>query len=401
MKWTNRGHELDALATRCLAVTHIYIWEVGDRVPNRARTCIDFLRYLKIDRDFTICFVDENSDKQANGFCGLEVISPDELFAQYNEKSVVVATRDAVRTILEERGLWYFNWIKKYNSRRNFIQHFLSVYMLYKYDRLISYSMNYNVTTVCNLNCRGCLNFNHFIHSPKDETFDQFRRHMDIVFQKFDCTYEFEMTGGEPFLNKELPVILCWFASTYGERIFERHVVTNGTIMPSDELLSAMRDGGYTVLIDDYRHTVPLEEKQFPQIIKKFENWGIAYSINSHTQWFDLAVHTADFSHLDEAGLIAHRDGCNIYLSQLINGRVYSCCYENYARVAGVVDHADSIDIATTPKVELLEYRLGYTKKGYLDMCTHCYGLGNDSICQAAAMQIPKSRLLKEEGKTS
>lgn len=390
MKWTNKGHELDAFAEKCLSVKRIYIWEIGKRIDdNRAKKCIDYLRWLKIDKDFKICFVD--AEKAGEQFEGLPVLSPEELFERFDDESIVVSTRDTVSKCSEERGLRYFEMAFKFNGKQNFVQHFLSVYMLYKHDRFISYSMNYNITTLCNLNCKGCLNFNHWIKDIKHETLAEFKAHMDIVFQKYESAYTFEITGGEPLLNKELPAILKWFADNYGDRVYERHVVTNGTVIPSDELLEVLRDGGYTIMMDDYRDTVALAEKQIPHIEEKFCQWGIPYSFNKAEQWWDLAVGKADFTNCSEEELIRHRDGCNTYLSQMIGGRVYSCCYENYARVAGVVDYADSLDLLSTPNKELLEYRLGYTEKGYLDMCKHCYGLGIDSICQPPAVQMPKN----------
>ncbi len=51
----------------------------------------------------------------------------------------------------------------------------------------------------------------------------------------------------------------------------------------------------------------------------------------------------------------------------------------------------DYIDIASTPKMEILEFRQGYTKKGYVDLCGRCRGIGCNAKKIDVAVQIPRS----------
>ncbi|GHT03221.1 hypothetical protein AGMMS50276_33270 [Synergistales bacterium] len=60
--------------------------------------------------------------------------------------------------------------------------------------------------------------------------------------------------------------------------------------------------------------------------------------------------------------------------------------------VAGVVSDADFIDIRMSTKKELLEYRYGYSEKGYVDMCRRCAGIGDGAKTCAPAVQIPKAK---------
>lgn len=386
MKWTNRGHELDAVAEQFLAVKTIYIWGTGVN----GTMCIDFLEWLKIDTDFNIFFVNSKPEKQGGMYRGHPVVPPEELFAHYDETCIIASSNKEISGILKEHGLPYFGLEQVLCGRNVFIQYFLCIYMLYKYDILLSHWLDYNATIRCTLNCQGCLNFNNDIKDPRDETLDAFRKHIDTVFQKVDLCYSMHFSGGEAFLAKELPGMLKYFTDNYGAKTFDRFVVTSGTVIPSDELLTALKEGDYWVVIDDYRDTVPASRKLIPQIEEKLASRGIRYQVNCADSWYDQEHGTKKYASYSDEALIAHRDSCNTFLQNCADGRFYSCCYEAYAYKAGVEPDADHIDILSSSKKEILEYRLGYTEKGYVDMCRHCRGVGPDTKYIKPAVQIPR-----------
>lgn len=386
MKWRNPGHELDSLAEHFLAIKRIFIWGAG----HNGKTCIEFLRWLKIKDDFQLVVIDSDPAKQGGFVCGIPVEAPEKLFISYGKGDIAVASVAEISCILEERGIEYFNLWPDNAGKRNFVQHFLCVYMFYKYDKLLSHWMDLNPTIRCNLNCQGCLNFNHYIKDPKDAPLEEILRGIDLFFHRYDLCYSFHFSGGDPFLRADLPQILTYLAEHYGDRIFDRFVITNGTIPPTEDLLEALHCGSYWVFIDDYRDTVPLAGERIPQLVSALEERGICCQVSKPSVWFSLAYGSKEFSEAEENTLIQHRENCNTYLQHYKGGRLYSCCYEAYAYVAGVVDHADSLDLETAPRVQILEYRLGFTEKGYVDMCRNCKGIGKDTERVKPAVQIPK-----------
>jgi len=393
MKWGNRGHELDAVAEQYLAMKTLYIWGTG----SRGTDCINFLEWLEIDTDFTIYFVDSKLEKQGTVYREYKVLPPEELFARYDAESVVASSNEEISGILEQHEIPYFDLAVTNHGKHMFIQHFLCTYMLYKYDKLLSHWMDYNVTIKCNLNCEDCLNFNNEIKNPKDKSLSNFKRHIDTVFEKIDLCYSFHFCGGEPLLSKELPAMMLYLSNTYGDRIYDKFIITNGTIIPSDELLETLMvrgGGGYWVFIDEYRDTVPLAQKRIPEIERKLHDYGIYYKIIRPDVWFNLAYGTSKYYSFDESAMINHRDNCNTYLQNFDDGRIYSCCYEAYAYKAGLVDHADFLDIWGVSKAEILEYRFGYTQKGYVDMCRHCQGIGKETRLVKPAVQIPHKHII-------
>lgn len=385
MKWMNRGHELDAVAEEYLSVKTIYIWGAG----GNGTTCIQFLEWLKIDTDFTIYFIDSKPSKQGTLHHGHPILPPEELFARYGKGSIVVSSNEGISEILKEHGIPYFDLSGTVYNGNLFIHRFVCIYLLYKYDKLLSHYMDFNPTTRCTLNCQGCLNFNNDIRCPKDESLESFKCHIDTVFQKIDLCYSFHFCGGDPLLSKELPAMIRYVTDVYGARIFEQFIVTNGTIIPSDRVLEALQKGGYTVHLDDYRDTVPIARERIPQIEEKLRRYGIPYLLNRADTWSDLSYGTEKYRFYGEPEMIEHRDSCNTRYQNFANGRIYSCCYEAFALRAGLADHADFIEIQSTPKKEILEYRLGFTNKGYVDMCRRCLGLGKDAKTITPAVQVP------------
>ena len=62
-----------------------------------------------------------------------------------------------------------------------------------------------------------------------------------------------------------------------GEKIFTNYIYTNGAVLPPEELLAALNDGGYWVFIANYRDTALLVRGSIPQLEDTFQNWGIRY----------------------------------------------------------------------------------------------------------------------------
>lgn len=392
MKWTNPGHQLDEKGRKFSHVKNLYIWDAG----NAGKKCLEFIRWLKIDADFNIRFVDSDKEKQHAEFCGIPVISPDELSDPETSVVVIAISGDSYKevTLVLERGGFscYFFWNHAHNSKRNFVQHFLCVYLMYKHGKLLSHWTDMLVTLRCNLNCKGCLNFNEHIENPIDYSLEEYKAHIDTVFSKFDYLYSAHYAGGEPFINKQFPMFLRYMNENYRARYFDMFVITNGTIVPGDELISALKESGCWVFIDDYRDTVPLSVKTLPLLEQTLTENGIRFVTGKAKFWYDVGLQETDYSDLSEEEMIHHRDSCHTFLQGFKDGKIFSCCYTEYASTAGLIDYNqnDYIDIAAASKMELLEFRQGYTKTGYVELCRRCKGIGKDAVTIPAAVQIPK-----------
>jgi hypothetical protein len=409
VKWTNRGHELDEAGARYIKIKNIYIWGAGVYGKKTLR----FLRWLHLDGDFNIMFVDINRALQNQACDGITVVPPDYFFDNYNEETDVLdISSEWVYRRLEQKHAaklperFFISYAERLPDY-DFLRMFVCVYLMYKRGELLSAHTNYIITTVCNLNCRGCLNFNSYIKRPADESFESFKRHTDILFSKFDYLQSFHFSGGEVLLHKELPKFLSYISDAYGERIFELFLVTNGTVIPGADLLALMKRTNCGALLDDYRQSVPSAAGTFPKVKALFDEYGIWYNIANAEYWYELGVtdDAGQGAHLTEDELIKRKSECGVhYFQDFIDGRIFGCCYIGYANdmypnkaAIYTPEGNDYIEIADTPKMEILEYRVGYTNKGYFELCRRCSEMhGRTSVKIPVARQIGKSGRLPE-----
>lgn len=396
MKWTNRGHQLDSIGKKIAETETIYIWGAG----TYGLECLNFLKWLDEFKILHIVAVDSDPAKQGCKIEDKQIISPKQMLEEYDacRSAIVITPYNSIDIVdvLKGKGISnYYFWNSHYNSNRNFIQNFVNIWLYYKHGKLMHHWGDYIVTNRCNLNCHGCLNFTSSITEYWAETVESFKEHIDILFSKYDYLFSFHFSGGEPTLNKDLAGMIEYICGKYKSRIFkELFFITNGTVRFSQELIDAVKANNVVVYIDDYRDNVPLAQSRFPELIETLKKYGVEYKVTYTKNWFDVDIHNADYSALQEEALIRHRDECNTMYQTFNNGNIYSCCYGEYAKNSNAIPADDSnvLSIVQTPKVELLEFGMGYTTTGYIELCKHCNGLGSDSKIIPCGVQIGGER---------
>ena len=75
--------------------------------------------------------------------------------------------------------------------------------------------------------------------------------------------------------------------------------------------------------------------------------------------------------------------------------KLYNCNYAAYATVAGIAgeeDYEETYDLnsfSEDMKKELIEFRLGYTVKGYTNFCMKCRGFTTENVTKVRpAVQV-------------
>ena len=158
-------------------------------------------------------------------------------------------------------------------------------------------------------------------------------------------------------IYKHTADLVTYIDKNYGDRIDTLRMVTNGTIVPRDEMLQKLAKCRLEITVDDYREAVPQFADRFDQLTRKL-----------------------DYSHWSEEQLEKHRESCSQSWQELRDGKLYSCNYAAYATVAGIAGEQDLeevydlTDFVVEKKKELVEFRLGYTTKGYTNFCKKCRG---------------------------
>ena len=206
----------------------------------------------------------------------------------------------------------------------------------------------------------------------------------------------FHISGGEPLLYKYTADLVEYIDKNYRNQIDTLRMVTNGTIVPQDTILSKLSQCGVEITVDDYRDAVPQFQNCFDQLINKLEKYHIKYYINKSDSWIDLAPEKTDYSDWSELQLEMHREKCQQSWQELRDGKLYSCNYAAYATVAGIAGEQDLEEVydltkyVPTQKKELVEFRLGYTAKGYTNFCKKCRGFTPENSEQVKSAEQVK-----------
>lgn len=368
MRWTNKGHQYDEMYSHIEAKQSFYLFGAGDYGRQ-------FINIFKDEIDI-VGYIDNSDEKQGTLINGIMCYGLDE--AEVNEKTGIIVTMSQIARVDPIEQLIASGYKK--NEDFFIIEEFLSVYYVYKYDKVYFSSISFLPSTACNLNCKYCLNFNPFAKKFYVREWDELRKDIDLFFSCVDRIMLFHVSGGEPMIYKHTADLIEYIDKNYGNRIDTLRTVTNGTVIPSDETLSKLSKCNVEITVDDYREAVPQFSARFDELISQLDKYKIKYYINKVDSWIDLAPEKTDFSGWTDAQLEEHREKCTQSWQELRDGKLYSCNYAAYATVAGIAGEQDweevygLSDFASGKKKELVEFRLGYTTKGYTNFCKKCRG---------------------------
>lgn len=380
MKWKSKGHEYDRIYQKINEKKAFYLFGAGDYGKQ-------FIRIFQSEIQIK-GYIDNDTSKQGMEVCNRPCYSLEDIELEADEAIIITMSQIArVQPIEQLNKAGY-----KKNNNYFIIEEFLSVYYVYKKDKVYLSSISFLPSTACNLNCKNCLNFNPFAKKFYVREWDELVRDVDLFFLCVDRIMLFHVSGGEPLIYKYTADLIEYIDKNYGDRIDTLRTVTNGTIVPDEGVLKKLSNCNVEITVDDYREAVPHFKEHFDELICKFEKYHIKYYINKVNSWIDLAPERTDFSSKNDKWLEKHRESCSQSWQELRDGKLYSCNYAAYATVAGIAGEQDLEEVYdlntfnNDSKKELIEFRLGYTTKGYTNFCKKCRGftLDNTGLVEVA-----------------
>lgn len=378
MKWKNKTHEFDErgiyLSNEFQKRKGIYIFGAG-LIGEDLRPILE--RYE--------CFggyIDNSITKQELGVSGYSVISLEEFLKLKDNPWIVIAADikniPAIVSQLESKQLFLDKDFFVYN---NFIKNIFPILSVYYFNKVYVELNQISLTERCTLRCKKCAHACGYVDRQKDDmNLKKVYLTADTYFKNVGYTREFVLIGGEPLLYKELNEVVEYIGENYRDKIGIFSITTNGTILPSETLLELCKKYEVTFRISNYSKAVPRLREKYSIWENLLKNKNILYSIqDENNEWLDYG-----FDYLkredNEDELIKVFDKCKTPCSEARENRFYFCVMarsvsENMGLNVGKTDYLDLNNLnGDEGKKEFLEYIMGYSEKGYLDMCRYCHG---------------------------
>ena len=242
------------------------------------------------------------------------------------------------------------------------------------------------ITSRCTLRCKNC---NLFIsHAPVQCDIDlkRLKKNFDIFFESVDYVYEYTLLGGEPLLHKSIAEIISYLGNRYGKRIGRINLISNGTVIPNNDVIDILKKYHVTIHISDYTCSVDYKEI-LAKLQKKFLANDIEYYVIPNNTWKDVIYPREGFQTDNPR---RHMLLCGHSTHSVADGRLYWCdpAFAAECFMGFVSKEDDSLDMEANKRnyskyeatLNIIKYLLGdVNARGYMSICEKCAGVGSDN----------------------
>jgi len=233
-----------------------------------------------------------------------------------------------------------------------------------------------------------------YIKEPQHRELESVIEDIDCYFNIFDFSFNFFIMGGEPTVYPFLSEVLNYIYERYSSRIGRLNVSTNGLTVLSNKLIESIKRTQTHVEISDYTYTLKDMQERMRQFINTIELHSINYTVVSkeNNDWYDYGYETINRKDIPDSDLRTVYEKCDLYCRLIEDKKLYNCPSDKFAFNAGIINTDSGFDLTNDTEVNktaLVEYNLGYNKKGYVELCRRCDGLGSQ-VKITPAVQIKR-----------
>jgi len=366
MRWESKGHELDEFVQEWNINSEYYIWgtsTTGQSFYNK------FKNILKIKG-----FVDSDEEKHGSIFCEHNVYSIDRIELEKNRSRIIVAS-GAYSEIAEY--LFKLGYVegKDFCDSRIFV----GTYFQYNYNKVYLYRTDISITSKCNLRCESCNMLMPYFKTPSNKSLDEIKNDVDLYFKWVDNIQLLNILGGEPFIHPNLLDIIEYIGKNYMDRIEHIEFFSNGIIMPSEDILKALKKYVISIQISDYSNTLSNLKNKIDLFVGKLDEYGIKYRRTINNKWLNFGFPNADNYNLSDEQMVKFFDKCYAPFRGLDDKKLYYCHLDASAVKCGEFkkdsnNYFNLENYDEKRKRELMEFDLGYMDLGYSTFCRKCNG---------------------------
>lgn len=339
--------------------------------------------FEKIARDFHIKFiVDNDPQKYGVKFRGIDVIPYKNARNQIGKDKIIIMTEsNAYASIAHTLKCDGYREYRDFCKLEDF-----AVEWYWKFTKQVNiFEIHHAITTRCTLNCRNCNMFIPYHKCKEDILLDELKADLDALFGNIDYVYNFVVLGGEPLIYQNIYDYMRYLVSHYRKQIGQIRIVTNGTVIMTNEMLELAKNENVFINISDYTQQVDYRNRM-EKLIQQLRVNHVQYLISTQMRWRDFGFpeNPCDYKNVRE-----HMLTCGPIFHGLNDQKIFYCHITWSAEKCGLVklDSREFIDLSEPylNKEKIVRYALGDFEKGYLDMCRVCGGCGSDNLTEIDA----------------
>lgn len=377
MKWQNKRHEFDEVASKIPENfrKEIYVFGAG-KIGEKIASYLDRFGLLG-------GFIDNDKKKQKTVLINKPILLLEEYLSERDSVAIIIAVSERYANDIEQQLIdANLKQGKDYFVYDEFMDSLFPVITTYFLNKSYMNLAQITLTERCSLKCKKCAHACYNVDNTADDMLlQEAYRSADSFFAKVDFICEFVLIGGEPFLYKNLADVITYVGEKYREQMDIYSITTNGTIVPSKDVLEACRKYRIFMRISNYSSAIPRLKESHRRLISALDEYEIEYRLAPEEgKWIDYG-----FEYLNrkvrEEELIQIFDNCHTPCREVRGNKLYFCVMarsvsDNLHLNEGKDDYLD-LDklVGEDYRKELLEFNMGYSEKGYMDMCRRCHGM--------------------------
>lgn len=250
------------------------------------------------------------------------------------------------------------------------------------------------VTNKCSLKCKKCAAGIQYFRDPSQLKENSIVCDYNRVLELIDWVDRVVIMGGEPFLYKDLDKVLDGIyknANTL-KKVGGVKIITNGTIVPSQNVLDSISKSDTVVWISDYGE----KSRKIGELIEVFQKNRINYTVLNVQEWSDV-IQLNDNCRIQSENELKNRrkHDCVTRCRTVANGKFYLC---------SLLKSMDYLGITPFAKTNYVDIYDENARKQIIDMldmdqplpqaCSFCTGCSEEKWNEGglvSAEQINKS----------
>ncbi len=249
------------------------------------------------------------------------------------------------------------------------------------------------VGSLCTLHCRRCANLMQYYEHPT--VFDAGRLEEDIrnLLELVEID-RVNIIGGEPFLYRKLPDLIALLQRS--GKVGRIRVITNGTVLPPESLLEALKDPGIHVFISNY---IGIGAKT-NEVYALLKDAGVGVYVST-VAWLDYHHNFAGYHRSAEEMEKVYRN-CRGACHELVDGEIHLCPTSAHGMRLGLIPRDENSfvsirhDGSKKAKKEILR-KLDFLLTHQIpNACNYCCADSGEII--PVAEQLPPGTFLGADG---